>query len=143
MVGTWGSLAYLREYGFQTFGNLIDESYDTVQDPVQRLQAIADIMRNIARMPVTQRQQLYLAMQTIADYNRQHFFSDAFAAQLNNEYLANMQAGLRTVKESGCGTEWHQEMALYDQHLHLHSEILDVRNAVEDQLHRLSLANIK
>jgi hypothetical protein len=143
LVGTWGSLAYLREYGFQTFGNLIDESYDTVQDPVQRLQAIADIMRNIARMPVTQRQQLYLAMQTIADYNRQHFFSDAFAAQLNNEYLANMQAGLRTVKESGCGTEWHQEMALYDQHLHLHSEILDVRNAVEDQLHRLSLANIK
>ena len=143
LAGTWGSLAYLREYGFQTFGNLIDESYDTVQDPVQRLQAIADVMRSIAGMPVTQRQQLYQDMQTVADYNQQHFFSDAFAAQLNTEYLANMQAGLRTVKESGHGTEWHQEMALYDQHPHLHSEILDVRNAVEDQLHQLALANIK
>jgi hypothetical protein len=143
LAGTWGSLAYLRSYGFQTFGKLIDESYDTVQDPAQRLQAIADVMRNIARMPATQRQQLYQAMQTIADYNRQHFFSDAFAAQLNTEYLANMQAGLRTVKEGGHGTEWHQEIALYDQHPELHSEILDVRNAVEDQLHQLALANIK
>ena len=133
----------MRSYGFQTFGALIDESYDTVQDPVRRLQAIARAMRDIARMPAARRQKLYQAMQTVADYNQQHFFSDMFAAQLNTEYLANMQAGLRTVKESGHGTEWHQEMALYDQHPHLHSEILDVRNAVEDQLHQLALANIK
>jgi len=143
LAGTWGSLAYLRSYGFQTFGHLIDESYDTVQDPVRRLQAIARAMRDIARMPAARRQKLYRAMQTVADYNQQHFFSDTFAAQLNTEYLANMQAGLRTVKESGHGTEWHQEMALYDQHPELHSEILDVRNAVEDQLHQLALANIK
>jgi hypothetical protein len=94
-------------------------------------------------MQTVQRLKLYRAMQTVADYNQQHFFSDAFAAQLNTEYLANIQAGLRTVKESGGGVEWHQEMALYDQHPELHSEILDVRNAVEDQLHRLSLTNIK
>jgi len=143
LAGTWGSLAYLRNYGFQTFGHLIDESYDTVQDPVRRLQAIARAMRDIARMPAARRQKLYQAMQTVADHNRQHFFSDDFAKQLNDEYLANMHNGLRTVKEGERGTEWHQEMALYDQHPHLHSEILDVRNAVEDQLHQLALANIK
>ena len=135
-------MAYLREYGFQTFGDLIDESYDTVKDPVRRLQAIARVMRDIARMPNTQRQQLYQAMQTIADYNRQHFFSDEFAMQLNNEYLVNMHNGLRAVKQSRHGTEWHQEMSLYDQHPHLHSEILDIRNAVEDQLHRLGPTGI-
>jgi hypothetical protein len=143
LAGTWGSLAYLRNYGFQTFGHLIDESYDTVQDPVRRLQAIARAMRDIARMPAARRQKLYQAMQTVADHNRQHFFSDDFAKQLNDEYLANMHNGLRTVKEGERGTEWHQEMALYDQHPHLHSEILDVRNAVEDQLHQRALANIK
>ena len=142
LAGTWGSLAYLRDYGFQTFGELIDESYDTVQDPVQRLQAIADVMHDIAKMPVAQRSKLYQAMQTVADYNRQHFFSDDFATQLNNEYLVNMHNGLRTVKESGRGTEWHQEMALYDQHPHLHSEILDIRKSVEDQLHRLGPASV-
>jgi len=82
-------------------------------------------------------------MQTVADYNQQHFFSDAFAAQLNNEYIVNMHDGLKTVKESGHGTEWHQEIALYDQHLHLHSEILDVRKSVEDQLYRLSFTRIE
>ena len=134
LAGTWGSLAYLRNYGFQTFGHLIDESYDTVQDPVRRLQAIARVMRDIARMPAARRQKLYQAMQIIADYNRQHFFSDDFAKQLNDEYLANMHNGLRTIKEGERGTEWHQEMALYDQHPDLHSEILDIRKSVEDQL---------
>ena len=134
LAGTWGSLAYLRNYGFQTFGHLIDESYDTVQDPVRRLQAIARVMRDIARMPAARRQKLYQAMQTVADYNRQHFFSDDFAKQLNDEYLANMHNGLRTVKEGKRGTEWYQEMALYDQHPDLHSEILDIRKSVEDQL---------
>jgi len=134
LAGTWGSLAYLREYGFQTFGALIDESYDTVQDPMRRLQAIARVMHDIARMPAAQRQKLYQAMQTVADHNQRHFFSDDFAKQLNDEYLANMHDGLRTVKEGERGTEWHQEMALYDQHPDLHSEILDIRKPVEDQL---------
>jgi hypothetical protein len=142
LAGTWGSLAYLREYGFQTFGNLIDESYDTVKDPVRRLQAITRVMRDIARMPGTQRQRIYQSMQTIVKHNQQHFFSDEFATQLNNEYFVNMHDGLRTVKESGWGTEWRQEMALYDQHPHLHSEILDVRKSVEAQLHRLRPAGI-
>ena len=45
-----------------------------------------------------------------------------------------MHNGLRTVKEGERGTEWYQEMALYDQHPDLHSEILDIRKSVEDQL---------
>lgn len=142
LAGTWGSLVYLRDYGFQTFGDLIDESYDTVKDPVRRLQAIAGVMHDIARMPVAQRLKLYQAMQTVAKHNQQHFFSDEFATQLNNEYVVNMQDGLSTIKQSRHGNEWRQEMALYDQHPHLHSEILDVRKSVEDQLHRLGSAGI-
>jgi hypothetical protein len=34
LVATAGSLKYLRSYGFETFGNLIDESYDLETDPV-------------------------------------------------------------------------------------------------------------
>jgi hypothetical protein len=142
-VSTPGTLEFLCKYKFETFAPWIDESYDSIQDPVERIAAIINSMQIFADLDPNSKQHHLIKMQEVADRNKQHFFSDAFAAQLNTEYLANIQAGLRTVKESGGGVEWHQEMALYDQHPELHSEILDVRNAVEDQLHRLSLTNIK
>ena len=39
-----GSLEYLRSYGFKTFGDFWDESYDRIVDPVLRMQAVADIV---------------------------------------------------------------------------------------------------
>lgn len=143
LAGTWGSLAYLRSYGFQTFGELIDESYDTVQDPICRLQAITKVMHDIARMPIAKRLQLYQAMQLIADSNQQHFFSSDFAAQLSNEYLTNIQHGLRIVKQSCQGTEWQQEMSLYDQHPELHSEVLDIRSQIDEYLYRFRFTSIQ
>jgi len=35
-----GNLAYLKSYGFKTFDTLIDESYDNIQDPDLRIEAI-------------------------------------------------------------------------------------------------------
>jgi len=46
MVGGKGSLAYLRKYGFQTFNELWDESYDNLSDE-HRLVAVADICQDI------------------------------------------------------------------------------------------------
>jgi hypothetical protein len=48
LASTSGSLEYLRSYGFQTFGEIIDESYDTIQDPVKRMQSIVNTMKDIA-----------------------------------------------------------------------------------------------
>ncbi len=54
IVGTPGSLKYLHSYGFQTFGQFIDESYDQIVDPVQRLTAIINLMSTLAAMPTDQ-----------------------------------------------------------------------------------------
>jgi hypothetical protein len=40
LMATPGSLQYLRQYGFKTFDGLIDETYDSIQNPKQRLQAV-------------------------------------------------------------------------------------------------------
>jgi hypothetical protein len=48
LAGTHGSLEYLRSYGFKTFGDVWDESYDLVEDPAERLIQIAELMKYIS-----------------------------------------------------------------------------------------------
>lgn len=38
--GVPGTLDYLKQQGFETFDHIVDESYDNIQDPVQRLDKI-------------------------------------------------------------------------------------------------------
>lgn len=46
VFGQTGTLAYLHELGFETFENLFDESYDTVEDQATRLSMIVDNVNN-------------------------------------------------------------------------------------------------
>jgi hypothetical protein len=45
IVGTQGSLKYLRSYGFKTFGDLWDESYDDEPDDSKRIEKIAQVLK--------------------------------------------------------------------------------------------------
>jgi hypothetical protein len=47
MLAPAGTLAYLRSQGYRTFGNFIDESYDSISDNYARLQAVADLVINL------------------------------------------------------------------------------------------------
>jgi hypothetical protein len=75
LAATVGSLEYLQSYGFQTFSGLIDESYDSITDPLLRLQAITAEMHRISSLPADQKQQLFEKLYEIADYNKKLFFS--------------------------------------------------------------------
>jgi hypothetical protein len=44
-----GYLKDLRNMGFQTFGHVIDESYDLIEDVQQRLNRIADVVRDLCQ----------------------------------------------------------------------------------------------
>ena len=94
LAGTHGSLEYLRSYGFKTFDGLIDETYDTVEDPVQRLEEIVREMQRIAKLDTQKKQSLYHKLKEIANYNKNHFFSDAFTTQVITEYKTNLQQAL-------------------------------------------------
>jgi hypothetical protein len=88
---TCGSLAYLKSYGFRTFDSLWDESYDTVQDDRQRIRAIADLLTDLDRLSLQQRQELYQKSQAICQHNYEHFYSGAFEQILWKE-LCDMLA---------------------------------------------------
>ena len=89
LLSTVGSLEYLQQYGFKTFANLIDETYDAIQDPLLRLQAVVAEMKRISNLPSDEKEKLYTELRTIADYNRKLFFSKEWHDTIINEYQQN------------------------------------------------------
>jgi hypothetical protein len=89
LVSTHGSLSYLRDYGFETFGNLIDEHYDTVVDPVKRIEAVINEMKRIADLSNQEKSKLYADMRIIAQRNKELFFSKQWQQQIIDEYKRN------------------------------------------------------
>ena len=91
LAGTYGSLKYLREYGFKTFSDCWDESYDMMSDSIERMNKIIEIMSNIISMPPDKKEQMLEKAREIAVYNKQHFFSPAFQDQVINELKNNLK----------------------------------------------------
>lgn len=54
-----GMLAYMRKYGYQTFPELFDESYDQEQDLKKRTKLIIDNIERIVNMPLEQLHEIY------------------------------------------------------------------------------------
>ena len=94
LASTPGSLEYLKSYGFKTFSPWIDESYDTVQDPNLRLQAIANSMQKFSLQTLEEKQNALAEMQTICAYNKNRFFSTEFMQQVLDEFCNNLEQGV-------------------------------------------------
>jgi hypothetical protein len=78
LVGPAHNLKYLREYGFKTFSNWIDESYDDIEDPIKRLHAIGETMSKLCSYS---EQELYDILQEMAptlEHNYNRFYSNEF-----------------------------------------------------------------
>jgi len=71
-----GSLAYLRSYGFRTFEDWWDESYDAIQDPQQRMQAIADIVNAIGNKSLEELETMRMEMASVLEHNFRHFYEN-------------------------------------------------------------------
>ena len=91
-----GSLKLLKSYGFHTFAGYINESYDDIQDAQQRLAAIVSEMQRIASLPKKQFDSLIQILRSIADLNRQRFFSQEFHQQVVKELETNVAAAFST-----------------------------------------------
>ena len=85
----------LQNYGFKTFGDLIDETYDTIEDPVERLQAIVIELKRIANLPIVQKEILFSSMRDVADYNRRLFFSTEWHDKIIKEYQDNLNSAIQ------------------------------------------------
>ena len=77
IVGTQGSLKYLRSYGFKTFGNLWDESYDDEPDDSKRIEKIAQVLKQLEGLE-EHRQDIFDSAHEIIEHNWNHFYNGGF-----------------------------------------------------------------
>jgi hypothetical protein len=84
IVGTQGSLKYLRSYGFKTFGDLWDESYDDEPDDSLRIEKIAQVLKLLDGLE-EHRQDIFESAQEIIAHNWNHFYHGGFEAVLWQE----------------------------------------------------------
>jgi hypothetical protein len=85
-----GNLAYLKSYGFKTFEGIIDESYDTIVDNDQRIEAVVAQLNWYCNLPVKEKQQVIEAIAPIVEYNFHHFYGE-FKHIIARELLDNCQ----------------------------------------------------
>lgn len=89
-----GNLQYLRSYGFKTFGDYIDESYDTELDNDRRMDLIVEQLIKLCNRPIKELQDMLDDMRPILVYNKQHFFGE-FRRIIIDELVENFNQCLR------------------------------------------------
>jgi hypothetical protein len=106
LTATHGSLEYLHSYGFKTFGDYIDVSYDSISDPYQRLEAIIQLMTKISMLSLSEKEELNKKFLPIIKYNQQRFFSKEFSDQIINEFKTNYKLARDIVNQHCTGQSW-------------------------------------
>ncbi len=85
LIGPNDSLKYLHEYGFKTFGDYIDESYDTFTDHQTRLDAAINEAIRIFRLGHHEQLKLMKQVTPILEHNKKHAQDINFLSRLINE----------------------------------------------------------
>jgi len=98
LVAPAHSLEYLRNYGFKTFSDVIDESYDTEVNDFKRIERVGQLLQDLDNLSVNEKSQIWKHCSKIATYNYKHFYSGEFEhilwkelklmlTQLENDYV--------------------------------------------------------
>ena len=74
LVSTPYCLKKLRELGFKTFHPFIDESYDSIEDDLERMKAIFAELDKFKEKTVDELREWYKDILPILEYNQNHFF---------------------------------------------------------------------
>lgn len=83
VVGPPNTLKRLHELGFKTFDRIIDESYDTIIDPSERMLAVVNIISNISKKSVAELRDLANTIEDIIEYNYDYYCNHYCKTDLN------------------------------------------------------------
>ena len=72
VVGTPGTLSYIRQLGFQTFAPAIDERYDTIVDDGERMRAIFNVIDAFGMLDAKRRADLLERVHPALQHNMRH-----------------------------------------------------------------------
>jgi len=68
-----GALSALRDLGFETFGEVFDESYDEIESPQQRFEHLLKEIRRVCGMPLEDLEAMYHDIAGKLEHNHQVF----------------------------------------------------------------------
>jgi hypothetical protein len=94
------SLKYIRDYGFRTFGDIWDESYDDELDTKKRFSKILALIDSIDNLSKPDYYKLIKRTEEIIHHNRNHFYSDRFKNQLISELTVGLDEAIEIQRES-------------------------------------------
>lgn len=117
LAGTHGSLEYLHSYGFKTFNTVWNEEYDKIRNPVERLNAIVSLMKEIASWNELTRKTKLAEAQKIALYNQQWFLSQDFFDLVVNELKDNLKVGLAELKNYCDNLDWNGQLEYFETNI--------------------------
>jgi len=66
------ALKTLKTFGFKTFSDFWDESYDSIEDPVQRLDAICKLASSLNKKSKSEWLSMYSDMRSVLEHNYEH-----------------------------------------------------------------------
>ena len=112
LMGTAGSLQYLKSYGFQTFGSVIDESYDTISNSHDRLQAVVAEMQRISQLTPDKKIHLWTQLHKIAQHNKSIFFEN-LQTQVIDEYVVNLNQAMIEIQKHCTGKHYYANINLF------------------------------
>lgn len=119
LLGCANNLAYLRSYGFKTFDLFWDESYDTIQDPILRLNAVIKIIQNICNMSHYELHNLQKEMSDILEHNYNWFYSQNFIDYCWQELKVNLRSAIAQLPPRNLLKNLHQRhLYIASQNIH-------------------------
>jgi hypothetical protein len=95
LSATAGSLAYLRSYGFRTFGEFWDESYDLETDDFVRAEKVAAVLKQLDDLSADEKQKLFQACWPVIEHNWNWFYYGGLESVLWPE-LTNMLDSIKS-----------------------------------------------
>ena len=91
-----GNLAYLKSYGFKTFDSVIDESYDTIKDDNERINAVVAQMKWYCNLSPEEKSRVIERLTPVVEHNFQHFYGE-FKEIITDELLTNTKTLFNTL----------------------------------------------
>lgn len=75
MVAAPKSITNLKELGYETFSDIIDESYDNIQDRPTRFKKICEILLELQKLTPRQLYSMFCKVQDILEHNQNLYFN--------------------------------------------------------------------
>ncbi len=94
LFGPSGSLNYLKNYGFKTFDEVWNESYDGIQNHQERFFKIIELINTLNSLNDEEFKNIMNRCHQITEYNRKWFYSEAFEEQLLYELHNNISTAI-------------------------------------------------